>query len=317
MSKIIFDTAVGSTNLGDHIIMDSVTREAEEIFKDDFLVQVATHWHIHPLDLPLIRKGNLALVGGTNLLKNNMLFKRQWKVGLKEIWALKNKVVLCGVGWWQYQQNNPDVYSQFIYKNLLSNTLYHAVRDRYTLEKLNRFGIKNVINTGCPTVWSLTPEHCLNISTEKSEVAITTVTDYMKSPSEDKQMLETLAKSYKEVWAWPQGSKDIQYLKSLKVPVKLLPSKLSSFDSFLQNNDCDYVGTRLHAGIRALQFKRRALIIGIDNRAKEMHKDINLPVLPREEISSLGTIIEGNAFAVNLKVDFQSVDFWKNQFKRS
>jgi hypothetical protein len=136
MPKIIFDTAVGSTNLGDHIIMDAVNRLVEELFMDDFVINIATHQRIHPLDLPPLRKYDLALVGGTNLLKNANIRGSQWQVGLKEIAVLKHKVVLLGVGWWQYQAEPVSAYTQLLYGSLLSRDLMHAVRDSYTKEKL-------------------------------------------------------------------------------------------------------------------------------------------------------------------------------------
>ena len=41
------------------------------------------------------------------------------------------------------------------------------------------------------------------------------------------------------------------------------------------------MGTRLHGGIRALQHKRRSLIIGVDHRGLEKARDFGLPVAGR------------------------------------
>ena len=38
-------------------------------------------------------------------------------------------------------------------------------------------------------------------------------------------------------------------------------------DALIQDTECDYIGTRLHGGIRALQHGRRSLILSVDNRA--------------------------------------------------
>ena len=52
---------------------------------------------------------------------------------------------------------------------------------------------------------------------------------------------------------------------------------LEAFDNLLESEiDLDYIGTRLHAGIRAIQKKRRSIIIGVDNRALEMQKTLIL-----------------------------------------
>ena len=70
----------------------------------------------------------------------------------------------------------------FLLKILLSKTYLHSVRDEYTKDMLERIGIKNVINTGCPTMWSLTEEHCKQIPIKKSNSVVFTITDYNKKP---------------------------------------------------------------------------------------------------------------------------------------
>ncbi|WP_257670751.1 polysaccharide pyruvyl transferase family protein [Parapedobacter tibetensis] len=314
MPKIIFDTSIGTTNLGDHIIMDSVNRIADELFVDDFVINVPTHFSIHPKDLLKLRKYDTGIVGGTNLLKNNTLRKSQWKVGIKDLLVLRRKVVLLGVGWWQYQDKPVSPYSKMMYKSLFSKRYLHAVRDNYTLHKLDEMGVKNVINTGCPTVWELDEPHCSQISPMKRDLVVTTITDYMRDPEKDRLMLEILKKHYSQVYVWIQGSKDQAYIESLTTDIQYIAPKLSAFDAFLEDSACDYVGTRLHAGIRALQKKRRAIIIGIDNRALEMRNDIGLNVLERQRIELLEEKIH-EEISVKLYLDTHAIQRWKAQFK--
>lgn len=313
MPKIIFDTSVGTTNLGDHIIMDAVNRLADELFEDDFVINLSTHFAIHPRDLIKLRKYDTALVGGTNLLKNNTLRKSQWKVAMKDLLVLRHKVVLFGVGWWQYQERPVSVYSRMMYKQLFSTKYLHAVRDNYTLNKLKEIGIDNVVNTGCPTVWALDETHCAQINPQKRDIVVTTITDYMRDEEKDKAMLDTLKRHYREVHVWIQGSKDKSYIDSLAADIQFIAPKLSAFDAFLENQPCEYVGTRLHAGIRALQKKRRALIIGIDNRAIEMRNDIALNVLERTRMDVLEERIHDEV-RVKLYLDQKSIARWKDQF---
>lgn len=313
MPKIIFDTAVGSTNLGDHIIMDAVNQIGNQLFEEDFVINISTHQRIHPLDLIHLRKFDMAVVGGTNLLKNDNFLRSQWQVGLKETFVLRKKAVLFGVGWWQYQSQPVSPYSKFLYRSLLSDQYLHAVRDSYTQSKLASIGINNVINTGCPTVWGLDAAHCAAINPVKQPVAVTTITDYLRDPERDRMMLETLKQEYERVYIWLQGSKDRQYVSQLIDGLHFISPKLCSFDQFLENNACDYIGTRLHAGIRALQKKRRAIIIGIDNRALEMQKDIGLPVLDRHHIASLKNSIHDHS-PIQLHQNWDNIKTWKAQF---
>ena len=314
MPKIIFDTSIGTTNLGDHIIMDAVNRIADELFLDDFVINVPTHFSIHPKDIYKFRKYDAGFVGGTNLLKNNTLRKSQWKVGIKDLITLRHKVVLLGVGWWQYQEKPVSTYSKAMYKALFSKKYLHAVRDNYTLQKLSEIGVKNVINTGCPTVWELDEPHCSQINPQKRDTVITTITDYMRDPVRDRQMFEILKKHYRKVYVWVQGAKDRGYIESLTDGIAYVAPKLSAFDAFLENESCEYVGTRLHAGIRALQKKRKAIIIGIDNRALEMRNDIGLNVLERQRIDQLEEKIH-EEMGVKLYLDTNSIQRWKVQFK--
>jgi len=313
MPKIIFDTSIATTNLGDHIIMDAVNRIADELFKDDFVINIPTHLSIHPMDLPKLRKYDTALVGGTNLLKNKTLGRRQWKVGIKDLLALHRKVVLLGVGWWQYQDQPVSMYTKWMYKSLFSDRYLHAVRDNYTLQKLNEIGITNVINTGCPTVWSLDEPHLSQINPRKRDIVVTTITDYLRDPTQDKRLLDTLKNNYRDVYVWIQGSKDQAYVESLTSDVRYISPKLSAFDTFLENETCEYIGTRLHAGIRALQKRRKALIIGIDNRALEMRNDIGLNVLDRQHIDLLEEKIHEET-SIKLYLDADAIHRWKEQF---
>ncbi len=313
MPKIIFDTSVGTTNLGDHIIMDAVNRAADALFEEDFVINLSTHFGIHPWDLPRLRKYDTALVGGTNLLKNNTFRKPQWRVSMKDLLVLRHKIVLFGVGWWQYQQRPVSLYNRMMYKTLFSKKHLHAVRDNYTLNKLQEIGIRNVVNTGCPTVWALDEAHCSQINPKKRDIVVTTITDYMRDTEKDKAMLDTLKRNYHEVYVWIQGSKDKAYIDSLATDIQFIAPKLATFDAFLENQPCEYVGTRLHAGIRALQKKRKAIIIGIDNRAIEMRNDIGLNVLERQRIDALEASIHEET-SVKLYLDHKSIGRWKAQF---
>lgn len=313
MPKIIFDTSIATTNLGDHIIMDAVYKIADRIFENDFVINVPTHFSIHPKDLFKLRKYDTGIIGGTNFLKNSTLRKSQWKVGVKDLLVLHHRIVLLGVGWWQYQSAPVSFYSRMMYKSLLSKKYLHAVRDNYTLRKLNQIGITNVINTGCPTVWELDELHCLQINPAKQDTVVTTITDYLRDPEKDGRMLEILKKQYRRVNVWIQGSKDRAYVDSLVSGIEYIPPKLSAFDAFLENESCEYVGTRLHAGIRALQKKRRAIIIGIDNRALEMKNDIGLNVLRRERIDLLEEKIHEEA-DIQLFLHHANINRWKQQF---
>ena len=175
------------------------------------------------------------------------------------------------------------------------------------------------INTGCPSMWGLTKDHCLRIPNQKSKDVIFTLTDYRRQPIDDLNMIRLLEKRYRKLYFWAQGSNDLKYLSDLMgsnylTQIKLIGPSLISYDYILNNiESIDYVGTRLHAGIRAIQMGKRAIIIGVDNRAIEKRKDFNLHVIDRGDIKILDQSI-CNKFDTQLYIPLDRISKWKSQF---
>ncbi|PEU60001.1 capsular biosynthesis protein [Priestia megaterium] len=316
MKKItILDTSVATKNVGDEIIVDSVEREIFNIFKDNTMFfSVPTHEVISRHSRRILDSSNYSFVAGTNLLssRHHILKANQWNINLYD--AVKfNRIVLMGVGWSNYQ-NNPGLLSKLLYKQALDSQLLHSVRDNYTKEKLNSIGIKNVINTGCATMWNLTPEHCSLIPKKKGKNVVTTLTDYRRDIDKDKKLINILQRNYDKVYIWVQGSNDFEYISSLSSEVTIVHPTLKAFDQLLDNEEnLDYVGTRLHAGIRAMQKKVRSIIIGVDNRALEKKQDFNVNVINREDIDQLEDYVN-SAFETSITLDFGAIANWKSQF---
>ena len=308
----VFDTSIATRNLGDHIIMDAVITELEKLLPRSHLIHLPSHLPNSLQSYRLLRKSTISFVGGTNLLSSNLLSYRQWKIGIFDI-PFFGETVLMGVGWWQYQ-TNPDLYTKFVYRNLLSKNILHSVRDQYALTQLKHAGIDNVVNTGCPTMWNLTQAHCQRIPENKSENVIFTLTDYRPERARDQELINDLERNYRNVYFWPQGIADLEYLSSLTTnKVVVLSPSLSSLDNLMADTSItlDYVGTRLHAGIRALQHFRRSLIIAVDNRAAEISKDTGLPIFNPAIDGSISKKI-GQNFETRINLPWNSIDSWRN-----
>lgn len=89
---------------------------------------------------------------------------------------------------------------------------------------------------------------------------------------------------------------------------------MGAYEAVLKSGDIDYVGTRLHAGIHALNHKVRSIIIAVDNRATEMGKDINLPILQRQQI---GEKLEAHIlsdFSTDIQIKQDNIEIFKSQF---
>ncbi|PWQ94630.1 polysaccharide pyruvyl transferase family protein [Leucothrix arctica] len=301
--------------------MDAVSLELGEMFTNKLKIRFPTHHSMSGSAKKVAWNNELGFVGGTNLLRNywrNRARKNQWSLSLLDSWRM-TPAILMGVGWNVYA-DEPEFKAKLFYRKALSKHWLHSVRDAYTLEKLKQCGITNVINTGCPTLWRLSPDVLSKIPKTRSTDVVFTLTDYRQDSSLDSVMIAQLLSGYEKVYFWPQGSGDLEYFSALcksnpsfEAGVTCLGMNLHSFDTFIKNNATDYIGTRLHAGVRALQHSRRSVIISVDNRAEEMGRDFNLPVLKREEVNSLLEHADNvNCSAVSLP--HEEIRRWKEQF---
>ena len=329
---------ISTANTGDYIIADYSDKILTEIFGEFLGVAIPSREKISEVGASAIRSSDYTFVCGTNLLSSDFRARRQWEINSitalkivlqslpKRSWykvkLIKEKlsqihIILFGVGWVDYQ-SAPTAYTKHLLRSILDSDFFHSVRDSYTEEKLKSIGIKNVLNTACPTMWGLTEQFCKTIPTNKAETVVTTITDYREDAKRDTLLLNLLISEYKKVYLWLQSFEDIKYIQKLGYynKVELIAPTLKSYDSFLSQMNVDYIGTRLHGGIRALNYCKRSCIIGIDNRAIEIQKDTNLPVINAKNINSeLVPWIYGNN-PTDIKLPMTNIIKWKSQFRK-
>lgn len=286
----LLDTSVSSTNVGDEIIMEAVNNQLRQVLSNDYVNRVASHETMSAKSRRMIATSDYVIAGGSNLLSSHAGMKSVWKLSPLDA-GLGPKFVMMGVGWY-HDQGAPDPYAAWLFKSMFSRDRLHSVRDGYSKKKLESLGFTNVLNTGCPTLWELPGDVNERTPRAKARNVVTTLNTYMKDRDADTALLNLLQVKYEQVFAWVQTYADQDYLKSLFPSIKLIAPNLPAYDGLLTGDpDLDYVGNRLHAGIRALQKGRRAIIIEIDNRAREMGRDFNLPTVAREDFVSLESMI--------------------------
>lgn len=320
----LFDTSIATENLGDYIIMNAVKKQLQEMLPHSFFVSSATHDTLGKEAKKWNKKAKYSFIGGTNLLTNRFIGRNhsQWKYGFRDL-QVKNSIGV-GLGWQSYHEYNNilnlpfKLAQQELYKYSLSHEYAHSVRDSYTQKRLAEFGIES-INTSCVTMWDLTEEHLAQIPAGKADTVITTITNYCKTPEYIQmyeKLLDTLLNSYQHVKLWIQAKEDFDIFNQLNVKnlkkIEFISPNLNAFDNELTQR-VDYIGTRLHAGIRALQYKNRSLIIELDNRAHEIAKDTNLPTLDYRKINKLEEFIDCPQ-DMDIHVPFDNIKRWKEQF---
>ncbi len=309
-----------STNLGDLIIQDAVNQEIGALFPDQTIYRCSTHEPMTGEQFAAIAKIPLIIVGGTNLLTSRMrpynrwnehfkCWSNQWAIHLLDAWRIR-RAVLLGCGWVDYQ-GEPDIFTRLMYKTVLAKKGFHSVRDAYSKQKLNNAGISNVLNTNCVTMWNLLRKRMETIPTTKAESALVMLTDYRKDHTLDAQLLQILVKRYRQVYAWPQGTEDAAYLQELNFSGVVLERTLEGLDRFIQSDiSFDYIGTRLHGGIRCLQNLRRALILEVDNRAREIAQDTGLPTTKRDNFEAIEAWIERSE-PICLRLNEEAIQQWR------
>ena len=324
----LLNTSIFSFNRGDDIIMESAKKQLKPILKDNFVVEIPTHspaFHLYEImNIPgkenafreKLDKIEWKFVCGTNLISKSLLSRKPlWNLNLLESKYLKN-CILFGVG--AGNIGNIDKYTAKLLKNVLSGQYIHSVRDEEAKQMIEKIGLK-AINTGCPTLWSLTEEHCKKIEKNKSNKVVFTLTDYKKDVEKDQKFIDILNKNYEEIYFWVQGFDDYEYLKTLKniENINIISPSLEAYDEFLKNNECDYIGTRLHAGIKAMQRYKRTIILVVDNRTRSMKRDYNLNCIEREKIETELENCINDVIETKVKLNEKNIEIWKGQFLES
>ena len=316
---VLFEPCISSLNLGDYIIVESVKRELEFLLNDSFVVEQPTQtplMHFYQKNdgrLKLARNVDYKFVCGSNLIWQNMFtLNPQWNYNL---FNCNNQLgsILVAVGS-STTKDKLNLYTRGLYAKVLNKNYIHSVRDEATKRRLESIGLK-CINTGCVTTWCLNEKHCQKIPKDKASKVVFTLTDYSKDEIKDKKIVEILLKNYKEVYYWPQGIGDYEYIEKIGYldRVKIVPANLESMRTLLKMGDIDYVGTRLHGGIFAMQNFVRSIILIIDNRAREMREHYNLPTIERENIDELEHLIN-SSWDTNINININAIKKWKNQF---
>ena len=318
---MLLDPSIGSGNLGDHIISECVRKELVPMFRNYYLLSLPTqvssfHWYQVLRNSSVLQKYSACqykFVGGSNVMVKDLLTHYpQWNVNLFNYRPFKG-AVLVGVG--AGRGNRSNAYTRKVYRKMLSSEYFHSVRDERSKEYVESLGLK-AINTGCVTMWALTPEHCAQIPSKKADEVIFTLTATGGAKDErDQRIIDLLKRNYAKVHFWPQGWLDYDYIHEFSgiEDIHILEPSKDAYDEFLSAHGADYVGTRLHGGVYAMRHKRRAIIIAIHERARTINEGNQLNCVDKDNRDALEPMVQSE-FKTEIKMDFGAIARWKNQF---
>lgn len=288
-------------------------RELTALFPDATIERFGTHNKPSIANLARIVRSDLVIVGGSNLLCENFRLFKQWRLDFWQA-VLVRRAIFFGVGSWQYGERAEKSAVRF-FRAALSKSGPHSVRDQYTKTRLAAMGFANAINTHCPTMWPLIGKDA-GFYQSRQRAVLTTLTDYNRSPKDDDN-LRTLLEHYDTVYFWPQGVGDLGYLRTLDCfrnhgnKFVILDRSIESLNDRLDAGSIDYLGTRLHCGIKCLTKGVRSMILAVDNRATELSHDTGLPIANREDaVSSITKWIENDA-KPSIQIDRENVQRWR------
>ena len=320
---LLFDTTVGSTNLGDEIIWQSIMRYFQPLIDSKKTYRLATHLcNFYPSMTFLnatvklkwmCKNADLKLIAGTNLLAGNFTsMVSQWMLPLNT--KLYRESVLIGVGK-THNYKSFSKYTRSLYKKILSKDYIHSARDKDTKEAIESLGLQ-AVNTGCPTLWGFNDEFCRGIPTEKADRVVFSVSGYeaQRDCKADRELIRILRETYDQLYFWAQAYPDEGWLKELDSgdDIECIRS-LTRYEQLLGEGNIDYVGTRLHGGIYAMQHQCRSLIVAIDARTMGIHETSHIPVIKRSDIGELEESINGS-FDTDIVVDHKEVSGFLEQF---
>jgi len=310
----LIDTSIGSDNVGDEIIVSEVKTHLMPLIADAYITTSAGHDGFGPYSRDLAAAADVILLLGTNALRH------QYRVGKKYIWhvekpdiaAMAGKVVLCGVGANRDFEKMERRQTAFL-QRVLSPHHKHAVRDETGADILRAVG-REPINTSCPTLWSAPS---VTVATDVRPASVCFTLTKHKANAADQDMLNTLLSLYENVHFWPQQPRDLDYLNTLSgaASISILAPNLHAYDAYLASTDTDVTGTRLHGTIRGLHHGRRALAIAIDNRARDIGREVGLPTLPRDQVATdLAARLSGDLKA-DLTLPDNNIQSFLDQFR--
>jgi polysaccharide pyruvyl transferase WcaK-like protein len=306
-SAALLDTSLESTNDGDEIIVDSIKEIFPQLVRLD---RLPTHLKLTRVQRHRATEAEALVVTGTNIISSNIYRSRQWPLSRSTVKSYSNKLIFLGVGWWQYQERAGRKTAKALH-DMVHPDIPISARDQYTTDRLVEMGL-SAINTGCPTMWRLPA--VLPPLGNRNE-CVFTVTDYNPNRRVDEDILKRLAHVYEQVVIWPQSAGDLALLGSMSLPANavIAPRGVESLAKVLKGRD--YIGTRLHAGVRAAQLGSACLVLGVDNRALEIGRDTGFPVIERNRaVEGLLLGMRQAAGGVALELPTNEIEFWTKTF---
>ncbi|HUR65276.1 MAG TPA: polysaccharide pyruvyl transferase family protein [Chitinophagaceae bacterium] len=312
-----------SDNIGDVIIFEAIHSILTKLFPQSEIIRVSLHQDLKRKEKDLVKNARYAFVGGSNILTSDIRnFPRLTPVKTKGFYfypGFKN-VIYMGAGWCAYQKKI-DWATRIYYRNIMHKNIYHSIRDDYSLHMLNEIGCRNTLFTSCPSTWELKTAY-KNIFQHELNKVLLMFTYYYADRESDNEVIEIILETgTAEIFFFPQCREDTAYLKSLpsykdnSAKFRIMSHSLEELHQLVSSVKLNYIGTRLHGGIKCMSLENPAAVIAVDNRATELGKSINLNAVKRKELKGLRKWVNGDLQPGPVVLPTENIKKWQDQFK--
>lgn len=319
----LIDPSIGSFNLGDEIVSHYCKNIIHKMFPNHFFISIPAYMECDERMKEIIEKSEHIFFLGTAPINHEITFR--WPLIVNQY---NNKVVLMGVGYNNWASGGMGFVTRNIYFSNLSKKYKHSIRDGYSKILMeNQIGI-SAINTCCPTLWNNIEYKPFDSG--KCASVLFTVNSSRGDKSIDKKIITTINKIYDKIFFYAQTPNDFEYFRNccieiyqdskISINFTTIKSNFKDLTNFItsMHNKCDYFGARLHGGIHARNLGMRSFIIGVDNRAIQIHNDTRLPVYTYSEINTNIDLVISAIYANynwDLYIPEKEINKWKDQFK--
>jgi methylmalonyl-CoA mutase cobalamin-binding subunit len=316
---VLFDTAVGSGNLGDLIVMQGVERGLAPVLEQSCVLRFATHlqnltWRqsVYGSKRRFADAADLKFIGGTAcLVPHALTWAPWWQLGPPNL-RLYRGSILVGAG---RVGGRPDPYTAWLYRSALTSGVAHSVRDERTRELLESLGFRALV-TGCPSLWGVSDRVCAAIPQGKADRVVVSLSSHRKQRdvAADRALADLAKRNYAEVIFWCQGTVgDDAYWTSLAGPGGQRIYSLPALSQVLSEGGVDYIGTRLHGAAYALQHAVRSIALDIDGRALGLQATHGVPCVRRGDVAALETLVNSQ-FPTSIRLPSAAIAEFLRQF---
>jgi len=267
-----------TTNVGDLFIEDSVKRLLK--FDPAQSIDIDPRKPITRLEIEQINRRDAAVIVGTNLWYRSLCRPGRWCFTAEQLKQIRVPIIPFGVGTTRHagEDNGFDAETLEQLRIIHDRCELGSARDRRTAEVLAEAGIRNVVLTGCPTLYrSLKPRWRLDWRPDRRRVVLTVRYGQRRN-------VRRLVRILREMGLQPivaaQQRRDVFLRRSLPLLQRRVPTvfrfELRPYLHLIEHTR-GAIGWRLHGNMLHLAAGKPAVFFANCSRAHSFCETFGLP----------------------------------------